>query len=225
LCDVCAVAEDEVQAAVCTLPGRPRVVNLEPTRLGEVFDAIRQVGRATDRGAVAEGVVATLESRVARVTERSASIAQRPRVALLEWLDPPFSCGHWTPELVRLAGGIEVLGREGERSRSLTWSEISVADPDVIFVACCGFGVERTLEEIRVIAGGPWGALRAVKSGNVYVTDGSHYFSRPGPRLVDSLEQLANALHPEFHPLDSAIPSALRLEAARLPVRTPFVPH
>lgn len=201
LCDVCAVAEEEVSAAACALPGTPRVVNLEPQTLTEVFDSLLQVGEAAGRRATAEKVVAELRARVAAVAERSATVARRPRTALLEWLHPPFSCGHWSPELVQLAGGEEVLGRPGVPSRTLTWEAVAAAQPEVVFVACCGFSVERTLEDLALLAADPvWRSLPAVRRGRVYVADGSHYFSRPGPRLVESLEILAHALHPEIHP-------------------------
>lgn len=208
LCDVCAVAEEEVQAAACHLPGNPRVINLEPQTLEEVFASLHQVAAATGRQAVAETVVAGLRARVEAVARRSATVVRRPRVALLEWLHPPFSCGHWSPELVHLAGGEEVLGRAGVPSRTLTWEEVAAAAPEVVFVACCGFSVERTLEDLDLLASHPvWTSLPAVRQGRVYVTDGSHYFSRPGPRLVESLEILAHALHPALHPRPAVAPA------------------
>jgi iron complex transport system substrate-binding protein len=201
LCEVCAVAEEEVQAAACTLPGRPRVLNLEPTRLAEVFDAIRQVAEAAGVTAVGEGVVAGLAARVAAVTVRAAAISARPRVALLEWLDPPFCGGHWNPELVRLAGGVEVLGREGERSRQVAWDDVRAAAPDVVVISCCGYDVERTLQDLPLVPP----ELQA----SAFVVNGSHYFSRPGPRLVDSLEILAHILHPDVQPLLAGLPAPL----------------
>ncbi len=201
LCGVCAVAVDEVQAAACMLPGGPHVINLEPQTLSQVFDAIRQVARAADSDRVAEEVVGGLTARVEAVVSRTAALQHRPRVALLEWLDPPFSCGHWSPGLVRLAGGVEGLGREGRPSRTLRWDEVTAWQPEVVFIACCGFSVEQTLRDVPSLQSVPgWQDLPAVRSGRVYVTDGSHYFSRPGPRLVDSLEILAHALNAEPHP-------------------------
>lgn len=211
LCDVCAVAEAEVAAATCRLPGRPRVVNLEPTTLEGVLDNVRTVGEAAGVPERADEVVRGLRDRIAAVATRSAHVA-RPRVLLLEWLDPPFSCGHWSPELVALAGGDEVIGRPGTRSRTLTWAEVTAARPEVVVVACCGFSVERTMVDVSAVASRPeWAALPAVQSGRVYVVDGSAYFSRPGPRLVDSLEILAHALHPAVHPLPPGLPAARRV--------------
>ncbi|HXZ43695.1 MAG TPA: cobalamin-binding protein [archaeon] len=213
LCDVCAVAEDEARVAAGRLPGGPRVVNLEPQTLAQIFDAIRHVAKATGAAGVAEEVVGGLTARVEAVVSRTATLRHRPRVALLEWLDPPFSCGHWSPELVRLAGGIEGLGREGRPSRTLRWEEVSAWQPEVVVIACCGFSLERTLHDLPSVQRVPtWLDLPAVRSGRVYVTDGSQYFSRPGPRLVDSLEILAHALHPEAHPLPPGLPLPVRVK-------------
>lgn len=216
LCDVCAVAEEEVQAAACTLPGQPRVVNLEPQTLGEVLDCIRDVARATDLEEHGERVIAALQRRVNAVAQRSALLGDWPRVVLLEWIDPPFSCGHWSPELVRLAGGREQLGREGLPSRTLSWSEVQACQPEILFLACCGFSVARSREDLPRLRSYPgWHDLPCVRTGRVYLVDGSHYFSRPGPRLVDSLEILAHALHPDLHPLPEGLPAALPVEARR----------
>ncbi len=211
LCDVCAVAEDEVRAAACMLPGGPRVINLEPQTLSEVFVSLRQVATAAGVEWCAEALIGALTARVEAVVARAARL-ERPRVALLEWLDPPFSCGHWSPELVRLAGGVEGLGQEGRPSRTLRWDDVLAWKPEVVFIACCGFSVERTLCDLPLVRFAPgWQDLAAVRAGRVYVTDGSHYFSRPGPRLVDSLEILAHTLHPEVHPLPAGLPPPVRV--------------
>lgn len=213
LCDVCAVAEAEVQAAACTLPGRPRVINLEPQTLRAVLESIRTVGSAVGAEAVADEVVAGLARRVERVAARSRGFRRPPRAVLLEWLDPPFSCGHWNPQLVRLAGGVEPIGREGHASRTLSWEEVSAAEPDVLVVSCCGFDVERTMQDVRLLDSNPrWRRLPPVRAGRVYVVDGSQYFSRPGPRLVDSLEIVAHILHPLVHPLLPGLPVPVRGE-------------
>lgn len=196
LCDVCAVAEAEVQAAACALPGRPRVVNLEPTTLAEVLASLGTVADAAGVPERAEVVLAELQRRIDRVRGRVAD-RPRPRVVLLEWIDPPFSCGHWSPELVALAGGDEAIGRPGERSRTLAWDEVVAAQPDVLVIACCGYTADRTREDLPILERQPgWADLPCVRSGRVHVVDGSAYFSRPGPRLVDSLEILAGLLHP-----------------------------
>ncbi|MCP9440355.1 MAG: cobalamin-binding protein [Nitrospira sp.] len=212
LCDVCAVAEDEVRSVACALPGTPRVVSLEPQTLSEVFDAVRHLAEVAGVDQKGEEIVRELEARSEAVVARGAGLQRRPRVALLEWLDPPFSSGHWGPELVRLAGGVEGLGREGQRSRTLRWQEVMEWRPEVVFIACCGFSVERTLEDLPRLEAIPgWPTLPAVQSDHVYVADGSQYFSRPGPRLVDSLEMLAHTLHPDVHPLPTGLPPPVRV--------------
>ncbi len=204
LCEVCAVAPNEVRAALGQLPGSPRVVTLEPQSLEGLFEAIHQLASVVEVSA--DETIGGLRSRVEAVAARSETVTTRPRVALLEWLDPLFSSGHWSPELVRLAGGIEGLGKEGQPSRRLRWDEVSAWQPEVIVIACCGFTVERALHDVNVVrATTGWRELPAVRSGRVYVADGSQYFNRPGPRLVDSLELLAHALFPVLHPLPKGL--------------------
>ena len=203
LCDVCAVAEAEVRAAACRLPGAPDVLNLEPMTLADVFASVEAVGRAA--GVDAGPTVVALAARVEAVRQRVAG-RERPRVAVLEWLDPPFSAGHWNPELVRTAGGTEVLGQPGQPSRTLAWSEVVGAAPDVVVVACCGFTAERALEDVGVFDRVPgWGTVPAVQSGRVAVVDGSALFARPGPRLVEAAELLAHILHPDAQPLPDGV--------------------
>jgi iron complex transport system substrate-binding protein len=135
-------------------------------------------------------------------------------MAFIEWLDPPFACGHWNPELVEMAGATDPFGRAGRPADMIEWVDVAASRPDMIFVAACGFGVERTLEDLPALACMPeWREVPAVRSGRVYVTDGSQYFSRPGPRLVDSLEILAHAVDPERHPLSAHLPAAVRVDA------------
>ncbi len=212
LCDVCAVAEEEVRAAVCALPGRPSVVNLQPHTLSDVLACVHHVAQAAGAAAAGEVLVTRLKARIQAVARRARRLRYRPRVAFLEWLDPPFCAGHWTPELVRLAGGRDGLGQKGVPSRTLDWKEVAGWDPEVVFVACCGFNVERTLLDLARLEDNPvWQDLPAVRHGRVYVVDGSHYFNRPGPRLVDSLEILAHTLHPQTHPLPEGLPRPVRI--------------
>jgi iron complex transport system substrate-binding protein len=212
LCDVCAVAESEVRTAACELSSRPGVLNLEPETLDELFVAIRQVGAVTGNERRAHEVNAALRERAAMIASRSQQIESRPRVALLEWLDPPFSTGHWNPELIRLAGGVDGLGREREKSRTLRWDEIIAWRPEVVLISCCGFTAERTMQELGVLQGvAGWDDLPAVRNGRVFVTDGSSYFSRPGPRLVDSLELLAHVIHPTVFELPKWVQAPVRL--------------
>ncbi|MDG2221827.1 MAG: cobalamin-binding protein [Rubripirellula sp.] len=214
LCDVCAVAESEVNAAIESLPGNPRTLNLEPSNLAGVLDCIRQVGIATNAGPSTEKYISGLQTRIDTVSNRSRSISLRPSVLLLEWIDPPFCAGHWSPELVDLAGGIEAIGVAGKRSVTTSWREIAAADPDVLVIACCGFTVERTLQDLPILQAQPgWSTLKCVQTRRVYLVDGSAYFNRPGPRIVDSLELLAHALHPAIHPLPHNVTSAKNIFA------------
>ncbi len=216
LCDVCAVAEEEVRVAAGMLPGEPQVVNLEPKTLADVLASIAQVATAAGvEPARTQELLNTLTARIDAVVQRTPQGVQRPRVALLEWLDPPFSCGHWSPELVRLAGGVEGLGQEGMPSRRLDWGELLAWQPEVVFIACCGLSAQRTLKDLpRLWSVDGWEDVPATRSGRIYVTDGSCYFSRPGPRLVDSLEILAHALYPDAHPLPEGLPQPLRVSAS-----------
>jgi iron complex transport system substrate-binding protein len=221
LCDVCAVAEDEVRDAACRLPNLPPVVNLEPESLTEVLACIRQVGDAVGEPQRAERAIAALQSRIDAVVRRTAESrkpgAESPRVALLEWLDPPFSTGHWNPELVRLAGGVDGLGREGAKSRTLKWSEVVEYQPEVVLISCCGFTLERSMQDVPLLDSVPgWSDVPAARDGRVYVTDGAAYFSRPGPRLVDSLELLAHVINPDLHPLPAHVLAPTRLTHAVL---------
>ena len=203
LCAVCAVAEAEVLDAACRLPGNPPVVNLEPMTLAEVLAAIQAVGDAAGCADRAAAVVGGLRARVDAVAARTAAIpvSDRPRVAFLEWIDPLFNGGHWNPELIALAGGVDVLGSPAAPSRAITWEALRAAEPEVVFVACCGFSTERALEDLALLqAGDGWDELPAVREGRVYFSDGNAFFSRPGPRIVDSLEVLGAALHPTVHP-------------------------
>lgn len=197
LCDVCAPAFGSVAALAATLPSRPRVLNLEPKSLTDVFENIRSVALAMGHAERAENVCRELERRVVAVVDRVKPFS-RPSVFVMEWTEPIYNAGHWTPELVRLAGGSAVLGNEGADSTRIAWDDLRNADPEVIVIACCGHRVERTLQDLpRLETLTGWSSLRAVRTGRVFVTDGSAYFSRPGPRLVDSLELLALACHPE----------------------------
>lgn len=204
LCAVCAVAQAEVRRAVRTLATAPRVLSLEPNTLSDVLETIRAVGAATGREAAAAALVAALQARIARVEATAATVPERPTVFCLEWTDPPWVAGHWVPELVRLAGGEPVLGRAGEPSTPVAWEAVVAAAPAVVVLMPCGYDLARTLAERPVVEALPgWEALPAVRAGRVYAVDGSSYFNRPGPRLVDGLELLAYLLHPtHFAPPD-----------------------
>ena len=196
LCEVCAVGPAEVGRAVPALSSRPRIITLEPRTLEEVFGAIEAVGAAVGRSMEAAALVCDLRRRVDAVRARSAALARRPRVAFLEWADPPICGGHWNPELVELAGGRDGLGRRGEPSRMVAWEDVLDWQPEVMVLAGCGFDEARGQVEMELLRRRPGFAhLPCAREGRTYVMDGVRLFSRPGPSLVESLERLAAILH------------------------------
>lgn len=214
LCDVCAVGYGSVARMAANLPGPPRLVNLEPSSLSDVFRDVREVAGAVGNPVAGERVVAELEARVEAIRERTRAASDRPRCFLMEWIDPPYSAGHWNPELVEIAGGKEPLGRRGEESVRIEWQRALEAQPEVIVLSCCGYSIERARRDLPILRGYPgWRDLPAVRDCRVYAVDGNAYFTRPGPRLIDGLEILAGILHPELFPqfaLDRWPPTAVQ---------------
>jgi len=198
-CEVCAASLGDVEAALAEWTGRtPRVVSLRPATLADVWGDVERVATALDAESRGKTLVAELTGRVDAIGERAEALEPRPRVACLEWIDPPMGAGNWMPELVALAGGRPLFGRAGEHSPWLDWEELRRADPDVLAVLPCGFSLERVARELGPLRAQPgWRDLRAVREGRVYLLEGNQYFNRPGPRLVESLEILAEILHPE----------------------------
>ena len=195
LCDVCAVTGREVHRALCSMATVPRVVSTEPRCLAEVWDSIAELGAALGRETAARELVGTLRARVAAIEALAVRDAPRPRVAFLEWLDPPMCGGHWNPELVHLAGGLDGIGWPGEPSRTIGWQEVAAWKPDVLCVACCGYDADRTVAELNSALHLPQLAdLPFMRSGRIHAFDGVRQFTRPGPGLADSLEALAAAL-------------------------------
>jgi iron complex transport system substrate-binding protein len=195
LCPVCAVSTAQVDGAVRPLPRCPDVVSLDPRTVGDVLADIRRVGELTGRATEAGALLAELERRLEAV-RRAVAGRPRPRVLALEWPDPPVAGGHWVPEMVELAGGTDVFGQPGGHSARLTWDQIAAADPDVIVAMPCGFDEAGARAQIETLAHRPeWQSLRAVREGRVYPVDANGCFSRPGPRLVDGIERLAEIFH------------------------------
>jgi iron complex transport system substrate-binding protein len=205
LCDVCAIDYGSVAAFAASLPKRPKVVNLEPSSLADIFSDIERVAAAigqVDRG---QTLVASLEQRVDSVRSRAAKATTRPRCCHLEWVDPLFCSGHWTPELMEIAGATDPLGRKGLPSIRVAWERLLEAQPEILVVACCGYAAARAVQDLEILKRQPgWNTLPAVSRRQVYAVDGSAYFSRPGPRIVDSLEMLAQIVHPELFPIRSS---------------------
>ena len=198
-CEVCAVSERDVAQAVRDwLGGQCAIISLNPNRLQDVWADIIRVATALGNHRIGEDVVAALRQRMSEIHERTAKHEQKPRVALIEWIEPLMAAGNWMPELVDMAGGRNLFGEAGEHSPWMELDALRASDPDVIVVAACGFDLERTRSEMQPLTERPeWNALTAVGNGQVYLTDGHHFFNRPGPRLVESTEILAELLHPD----------------------------
>ncbi len=192
LCHVCAVTPEQLQRVIHSLPSLPQMVTLNPTSLGDVINDVERIADALGQASPGRTLAQSLHQRVADVRVRSAARETRPRVVCIEWLSPLYLGGHWIPEMVTLAGGMDVFGRMNEPSRTIEWEEMAAAQPDIIILMPCGFSVERTLSELdslcRVSSRWPQALASWPKT---YVVDAGSYFSRPGPRLVDGLELLA----------------------------------
>lgn len=201
-CEVCAVSLKDVEQAVCQLTGsRPVIVSLEPNSLDDVWADIRRVGEALGTSDHAEQLIDELQGRMDDIVQRTHWLNSYPGVAYIEWIDPMMAGGNWMPELIEMAGGANLFGEAGEHSPWMTWDELVIKDPDIIFVSPCGFDMPRTLQEMHLLSGKPeWKSLKAVADDTVFVADGNQYFNRPGPRLTESLEILAEIIHPNvFH--------------------------
>lgn len=195
-CEVCAVSERDVTAALQQLTGmKPRVVSLAPYWLDDVWNDVLRVGEALERKGQAEQLINGYRKSLTDLHECAAAFGAKPRVTVLEWLDPLIAAGNWTPELVAYAGGEHVLGQEGSHSSLLSWDDLQRADPDVLILSPCGYTLARTLEDVPILRQNPaWHSLRAVQTGRVYAIDGNQYINRSGPRLVESALLLARAI-------------------------------
>ncbi len=212
LCDVCAVDYDEVVAATRSLARQPKIISLAPTLLSDVLRDIELVGEATGRKREAQVFVEQLRERIDRVRKQASRSDYRPRVACLEWLEPIYNAGHWVPEMVELAGGMDGLSKKGKPSEKVAWSQVVQFAPEVIVLMPCGFDIERAMKEVHLLYNLPgWSDLSAVKKRNLFAVNGSAYFNRSGPRLVDGLEILAQIIHPEIFPWEAPPEAARRL--------------
>jgi iron complex transport system substrate-binding protein len=205
LCHVCAASPDDFAAALSTLPRMPKILSSNPHTIADVLGDIRSIGAATGKAEAAEKLVKDVREQIACVQEAVQPFErERPRVVCLEWLDPFYLGGHWVPEMIAVAGGLDPLARVGEPSFRMEWEKIHAAQPEVILITPCGYGVERAAEEfLRMRLPVGWDDLPAVRHGRVFASDSNSYFSRPGPRLADGIAILAKAIRPE---LDIPIP-------------------
>jgi iron complex transport system substrate-binding protein len=197
-CEVCAVSLADVERALCSWTDSPaRIVSLRPQTLDDVYADIRRIAEALGRAEAGRALVAAMTERIAAVA-RAVAGRPRPVLGFIEWIEPPMSGGHWMPEIIAAAGGVSPFGVTGENSPWISWRDVAGADPDVILVAPCGYEIETSLPELAALADHPlWSGLRAVREGRVFVADGNAFFNRPGPRLVESTEILAEIMHPD----------------------------
>jgi iron complex transport system substrate-binding protein len=195
LCAVCAVSYDDVRAIAEEIDSQPLVISLDPHTIGEVLGDARTIAQATDAKDAAVDLIRECSARIDRV-RLAVRGARRPRVVALEWLDPPYAAGHWTPQMIEYAGGEDALGFTGEHSLQTTWDEVAAMKPDIVLVIPCGFDAEIAHREAEMHRD----QLAAIGAGEVIALDAAAYFSRPGPRLIEGLELLASVLHPELVP-------------------------
>jgi iron complex transport system substrate-binding protein len=202
---VCAVSLKDLEEAIKLFTGKlnPTVVSLEPNGLEDIWADIRRVARALDAERQAKKLLENLQERIEKIANNVSQVTVRPTVVCIEWIEPLMAAGNWVPTLVKLAGGVDLLGKENEHAPWITWEELQETNPDIIITMPCGYDIEKTRHEISALTSNPhWADLGAVKSGRVYFTDGNQYFNRPGPRLVESLEILAEIFYPEKFQFD-----------------------
>jgi iron complex transport system substrate-binding protein len=208
LCSVCAVSYDDVRAIADEIDTQPMVISLDPHTVGEVLDDARTLAQATDTKDAAVDLVREASARIDRIRVLTRKATRRPRVVALEWLDPPFAAGHWTPQLIQFAGGEDMLGFAGENSEQCSWEEIVAVEPDIVVVMPCGYDAEIAHREAEMHRD----QLAAIGAGEVVAVDAAAYFSRPGPRIIDGLELLAHIMHPELVPEPAPPARALTVE-------------
>src|ERR1700687_4214572 len=201
-CEVCAVSENDVEAAVAEFLGaRPKIVSLAPYALDDIFTDMQRVAEALAAPARGAKLVEVIRTRLSTIAELTRDASPRPSVATIEWIDPLMAAGNWMPTLVEMAGGSNLFGTAGEHSPWMKFEELAAKDPDVILISPCGFNMDRAAKDLPVLTNNPkWQELAAVRNRRVFMADGNQYFNRPGPRIAESLEILAEILHPElFH--------------------------
>ena len=216
LCQVCAPSGNEVTQALNLLPKKPQILWLTPKSLEEIFDNLSELGQATDRMKEAEELIAAGRARLERIAAITRNLSNRPRVFCLEWLDPVYCSGHWMPEMVEIAGGVDALARKGTDSVRIPWNDVLEWAPEVLIITPCGFDLDKVIEQIPQLFGNPgWAELPAVRANRVYAVDANSYFARPGPRVVDGTELLAHLIHPELFQWEGSPEAFRRIEFSK----------
>ena len=201
LCQVCAPSGNEVTQALNLLPKKPQILWLTPKSLEGIFENLRELGQASGRVKEAEELIASGRARLEKLADATRNLSQRPRVFCMEWLDPVYCSGHWMPEMVEIAGGVDALARKGTDSVRIPWEDVLKWSPEVLIITPCGFNLDKVIELTPQLFSNPgWSELPAVRNDHVYAVDANSYFARPGPRVVDGTELLAHLIHPDlFH--------------------------
>jgi iron complex transport system substrate-binding protein len=211
LCKVCAVDRATIELSMGSLAYSTKILTLQPTSLEAVLSDLQLIAAATDCSERGSEILHSLRSRIQLVEQTVKRTSYRPTVVMLEWIEPLFCSGHWTPELIRIAGAQEKIGREQELSRTISISEVLTANPDILLLACCGYNKDRTLDDLqRTELLSQLASITAVQNNQVYLGDGNAYFNRPGPRLVDTLEMLAATFHPDLFSFPESHPQLSR---------------
>lgn len=220
LCQVCAPSGNEVSQALNLLSTKPQILWLTPNSLEQIFANLGELGEATGQTKKAEELVAEGRARLEKTAAVTRNLPDRPRVFCMEWLDPVYCSGHWVPEMVRIAGGVDALSQEGADSVRILWDEVLEWKPEILIVTPCGFNLEQTIEQSQQLFTYPgWSSLPAVLDGRVYAVDANSYFARPGPRVVDGTELLAHLIHPELFSWSGPVAAFQRLDLIALPNR------
>jgi iron complex transport system substrate-binding protein len=219
LCQVCAPSGNEVSQALNLLPKKPQILWLTPNSLDQIFANLRELGEATGHTQKAEELVANGRARLEKIAAVTRKLPDRPRVFCMEWLDPVYCSGHWVPEMVRIAGGVDALSQEGADSVRVSWDQVLEWKPEILIITPCGFNLEHTIEQSQQLFSYPgWSSLPAVIHGRVYAVDANSYFARPGPRVVDGTELLAHLIYPELFPWNGPL-AFKQLNSIALPNR------
>src|SRR6266496_2677972 len=216
LCQVCAPSGNEVTEALELLSKKPQILWLTPKSLEEIFDNLRELGRATGHAREAEELIAAGHARLEKVAAVTRNLSHRPRVFCLEWLDPVYCSGHWMPEMVEIAGGVDALARKGADSVRIPWNDVLEWAPEVLIITPCGFNLDKVFELTPQLFNNPgWSDLPAVRNGRVYAVDANSYFARPGPRVVEGTELLAHLIHPELFQWEGSQEAFRRIEFSK----------
>ncbi|HEX7652000.1 MAG TPA: ABC transporter substrate-binding protein [Verrucomicrobiae bacterium] len=220
LCQVCGPAGNEITAALKALPSRPQILWFTPHRLADIWQNVRELGQATGQTARAEAWVNATRRRLEAIKARRPATTPRPRVFFLEWADPYYCGGHWVPEMIELAGGMDALGRTGTHSIRIGWTEIAAWAPEILVISPCGFGTDQAYEQaINLLREPGWRDLPAVREGRVYAVNANAYFARPGPRLVTGVELLAHLIHPKLYDWQGPAAAWRQVPVAAVPTR------